>query len=63
VFAPISVEVGQAEIGPGELPPAHELIAGIARKVIQQAKLPNRFAELYPSVRDYVAKRCFGPVG
>jgi type III restriction enzyme len=24
------------------------------------AKLPNRFAELYPAVRDYVATRCFG---
>jgi type III restriction enzyme len=28
--------------------------------VIDRAKLPNRFAELYPAVRDYVATRCFG---
>jgi type III restriction enzyme len=28
--------------------------------VIHRAKLPNRFAELYPAVRDYVATRCFG---
>ena len=28
--------------------------------MIDRAKLPNRFAELYPAVRDYVATRCFG---
>jgi len=28
--------------------------------VIDRAKLPNRFAELYPIVRDYVSQRCFG---
>jgi type III restriction enzyme len=28
--------------------------------VINRAKLPNRFAELYPFVRDYVHTRCFG---
>lgn len=29
-------------------------------RVIDRAKLPNRFAELYPAVRDYVGTRCFG---
>ena len=28
--------------------------------MIDRARLPNRFAELYPAVRDYVATRCFG---
>jgi type III restriction enzyme len=59
-FATIEVEVHQADIAAGELPPAQELLASITNKVIDRAKLPNRFAELYPAVRDYVATRCFG---
>ena len=59
-FATTETEVHQADIAAGELPPAHELLASITNKVIDRAKLPNRFAELYPIVRDYVASRCFG---
>jgi type III restriction enzyme len=59
-FATTETEVHQADIAAGELPPAHELLASITNKVIDRAKLPNRFAELYPTVRDYVATRCFG---
>jgi len=59
-FATTETEVHQADIAPGELPPAQELLASITNKVIDQAKLPNRFAELYPAVRAYVATRCFG---
>jgi len=59
-FATTETEVHQADIAAGELPPAQELLAGITNKVIDRAKLPNRFAELYPAVRDYVATRCFG---
>ena len=59
-FATTETEVHQADIAAVELPPAHELLASIANKVIDRAKLPNRFAELYPSLRDYVATRCFG---
>lgn len=59
-FATTETEVHQADIAAGELSPAHELLASITNKVIERAKLPNRFAELYPSVRDYVATRCFG---
>jgi type III restriction enzyme len=36
------------------------MLARITNKVIDRAKLPNRFAELYPAVRAYVATRCFG---
>ncbi len=59
-FATTETEVHQADIAAGELPPAQELLASITNKVIDRAKLPNRFAELYPTVRDYVASRCFG---
>ena len=44
----------------GELAPTHELLASITNKVVDRAKLTNRFAELYPAVRDYVTTRCFG---
>ena len=59
-FATTETEVHQADIAAGRLLPAHELVARITKKIIAKAKLPNRFAELYPSVRDYVATRCFG---
>jgi len=59
-FATTETEVHQADIAAGELAPGHELLASITNKVIDRARLPNRFAELYPAVRDYVATRCFG---
>jgi len=59
-FATTETKVHQAEIGAGELPPPQELLGSITNKVINRAKLPNRFAELYPAVRDYVVTRCFG---
>ena len=59
-FATTETEVHQADIMMGELPSSRDLLASITNKVIDRAKLPNRFAELYPAVRDYVASRCFG---
>jgi type III restriction enzyme len=59
-FATTETEVSQVDIGGGELPPPQELLGSITNKVIDRAKLSNRFAELYPAVRDYVATRCFG---
>jgi type III restriction enzyme len=59
-FAMTETEIHQASIGEGEPPPPQELLGSITNKVIDRAKLPNRFAELYPAVRDYVATRCFG---
>jgi type III restriction enzyme len=59
-FATTETEVHKADIAADELPAAQELLASITNKVIDRAKLPNRFAELYPAVRDYVATRCFG---
>ena len=58
-FATTQTQVHHADIAAGKLPPAHELLASITNKVIDRAKLPNRFAELYPMVRGYVASRCF----
>jgi len=59
-FATTETEVHQDEIGAGERPPPRDLLGSITNKVIGRAKLTNCFAELYPSVRDYVATRCFG---
>lgn len=59
-FATTETEVHEADIVAGELASAQELLASITNKVINLAKLPNRFAELYPTVRQYVASRCFG---
>ena len=59
-FATTETEVHQDDITAGELPQAQVLLASITNRVISRAKLPNRFAELYPSVRDYVSTRCFG---
>lgn len=59
-FATTETEVHQADIAAGELPSVQELLASITNKVIDRAKLPNRFRELYPLVRAYVATRCFG---
>ena len=59
-FATTETEVHQADIGAFELPQPQELIGSITNKVIAIAKLPNKFAVLYPAVRQYVANRCFG---
>jgi type III restriction enzyme len=59
-FATTETEIHQADIAGGELPPSQSLLGSITNKVIDRAKLPNRFAELYPAVRSYVATRCFG---
>lgn len=59
-FATTETEVHQTVIGLDHFSTSHVLLSSITNKVISRAKLPNRFAELYPSVRDYVATRCFG---
>ena len=59
-FATTETEIHQAEIGAGDLPSAQVLHASITNKVIDRAKLPSRFADIYPIVREYVATRCFG---
>ena len=58
-FAPTETEIGRDVIAP-QMARARELLARITQKVIDRAKLPNRFAELYPIVQDYVVNHCFG---
>lgn len=58
-FAPTETEIGRDVIAP-QMARAGELLARITQKVIDRAKLPNRFAELYPIVQDYVVNHCFG---
>lgn len=58
-FVTTETEVHRIVVSTGKLPP-QEILASITNKVIERAKLPNRFAELYPVVRVYVVGRCFG---
>ena len=58
-FVTTETEIHQAEIT-GDLGTPQDLLASVTNKVIDRAKLSNRFAELYPSVKAYVATRCFG---
>jgi len=59
-FVTTETEVHTADLGAGDLATPQVLLGSITNKVVDRAKLSNRFAELYPSVRDYVATRCFG---
>jgi len=59
-FATTETEVHQADIATEHLMAAQEILVKITNKIISQAGLPNRFADLYPLVRDYVVTRCFG---
>ena len=59
-FAPTETEVHQDDVPLAAIPIAQELLASITNKVMDRAKLPNVFSELYPIVRTYVAKKCFG---
>ena len=58
-FAQPAIEVHQEEVAIEERP-AQESIADITNKVMRRVGLPNRFAELYPAVKEYVEQRCFG---
>jgi type III restriction enzyme len=59
-FATTNTEVHQMDIAADDLPTAQELLASVVNKIIDRARLPNRFAEMYPVIREYVASRCFG---
>ena len=58
-FTTTKTEVHQADIA-GEQLQAEEMLASIVNLVAAQAGLPNRFAELYPIVRQYIQGCCFG---
>jgi type III restriction enzyme len=59
-FATVEVEVHHVDAGASEVATIQELLASITNKVIDRARLPNRFAEVYPLTKDYVSNRCFG---
>lgn len=59
-FQVTETQVHQADIATVVMPMTQEILASITRKVMETARLPNVFSELYPIVRDYVANRCFG---
>ena len=58
-FATTETEVAQDDIA-GRLRPVQELLADVTNLVAGKAGLTNRFAELYPVIRDYIGSRCFG---
>lgn len=59
-FATTETEIGQVNLGGDVYFSPQELLGSITNKIIDRAKLPNRFAELYPAIREYVTTRCFG---
>ena len=58
-FATTETEVHQDDVSGGRRP-IEELLADVTKLVAGKAGLTNRFAELYPVIRDYVGSRCFG---
>ena len=58
-FATTETEVHQDDVA-AVAAPAQELLARVTGLVAERAGQTNRFAELYPVVRDYVVNRCFG---
>ena len=61
-FATTETEVHRTNVDVGGVPRIQEVLASITTMVADRAKLTNRFAELYPKVRTYVAQRCFGDI-
>lgn len=60
----VDVKVGSDEIefNAENVPPIENLLSSLTTRVEKKAKLTGRFADLYPKVREYVQKRCFGSV-
>jgi hypothetical protein len=62
VHGTVDVKVGsdEMEFNADNLPPVENLLSSLTGRVEKRARLPGRFAELYPKVREYVRTRCFG---
>jgi type III restriction enzyme len=58
-FATTETTMSQVDVS-GTIQEPREILARITNMVIDQAKLPNQFALLYPFVRDYVTTKCLG---
>jgi type III restriction enzyme len=61
-YAHTETEVHQDDLAAAITPFAQELLGLITNMVMQRARLANVFAELYPIVRDYIRRRCFGNI-
>jgi type III restriction enzyme len=61
-FAHTETEIHQDDLAAAITPFAQELLGLITTMVMQRARLSNVFAELYPIVRDYIRRRCFGNI-
>jgi type III restriction enzyme len=59
-FATVEAEVHRTDLAAATLPISNQLIGSITNKVIQQARLTNAFAEVYPLMHTYIETRCFG---
>jgi type III restriction enzyme len=64
VHGTVDVKVGsdEVEFNADNLPPVENLLSSLTNRVEKRARLPGRFAEVYPKVREYVRTRCFGGV-
>jgi type III restriction enzyme len=64
VHGTVDVKVGsdEVEFNADNLPPVENLLSSLTNRVEKRARLPGRFAELYPLTRDYIRKRCFGGI-
>ena len=58
-FVTPETELGQDEFQPRALTTS-ELLTGIVNKTLSAARLPMQFQRLYPIVKTYVERRCFG---
>ncbi len=60
----IDIKVGsdEVEFNAENVPPVENLLSSLTGRVERQAKVTGQFSVLYPKVRDYVQKRCFGGV-
>ncbi|OGW33249.1 MAG: hypothetical protein A2X58_10935 [Nitrospirae bacterium GWC2_56_14] len=56
----IKVASDEIEFNAENVPPIENLLSSLTNRVEKKSKLTGRFAELYPKVREYVQKRCFG---
>lgn len=65
VHGTVDVKVGSAEVefNAENVPPVENLLSSLTNRVLRHGKLTtDRFAVLYPKVREYVRKRCFAGV-
>ena len=58
----VTVASDEIEFNAENVPPIENLLSSLTNRVEKKAKLTGCFAELYPKVREYVQKRCFGGI-